>query len=243
MQKGVFSRAEQEAIASLGGFDAVSARADRILCAHGFLRGFFTRRERRLILQQRRGPMRAIEISFSPSKSVRAHIEDLLKQAKELQAEAGGTAYVGAMLQHLVGAKLDIVLGPGKVQHRGFSVADHPTARNADYEVGGVAIHVTTNPTEALVRKCASNLKAGLRPVIVTLGDSVPGAVCLLKRAKLEDRVDVLDAGQFLTANIYERSRFEAADCKGSLGSLLDRYNDIVKKVETDPGLHIRVGQ
>jgi len=77
------------------------------------------------------------------------------------------------MLQHLVGAKLDLVLGNGKIEHHGFSVADQSTERRGDYEVEGVAIHVTTHPSEALVRKCAANLQAGLKPVIVTIGDGV----------------------------------------------------------------------
>ena len=33
------------------------------------------------------------------------------------------------MLQHLVGAKLDAVLGGGQINHHGFSVADHSTGR------------------------------------------------------------------------------------------------------------------
>jgi len=62
------------------------------------------------------------------------------------------------MLQHQVGAKLDVVLGQGKIQHQGSSVADHSTERNTDFQVEAVTIHVTTNPTEALIRKCAANL-------------------------------------------------------------------------------------
>ena len=76
-----------------------------------------------------------------------------------MQANAGGTNYVGAMLQHLVGAKLDLVL----------------------------------------------------------------------------------DAGQFLTANVYERSFFKAAECKVTLGKLLERYNEIVASCETDPTLQIKL--
>lgn len=178
---------------------------------------------------------------FDPAKSLRANIEGLLAQAQELQAQAGGTAYVGAMLQHLVGAKLDIVLGPGKVKHRGFSVADRSTARNADFEVGAVAIHVTTHPSEALVRKCDANLKTGSKPVIVTCADGVSGAAFLLKNASLEHRVDVLDIAQFLTANVYEHSHFQAAECKVTLQALLERYNRIVADCETDPSLTIKM--
>jgi len=61
---------------------------------------------------------------FDPSKSIQANIEDLLLQASEAQANAGGANYIGAMLQHLVGAKLDLVLGEGIVKHHGSSVAD-----------------------------------------------------------------------------------------------------------------------
>jgi hypothetical protein len=178
---------------------------------------------------------------FDPGKSLRSNLGDLLQQAKELQSDSGGTAYVGAMLQHLVGAKLDVVLGAGKILHHGFSVADQSTDRKADYQVETVALHVTTHPSEALIRKCASNLQAGLKPLIVTLDDGVSGALFLLAGAGLAERVDVLDIGQFLTANIYERSLFKAADCKTTLSRLLERYNEIVVSCETDPSLVVKL--
>lgn len=179
---------------------------------------------------------------FDAGKSLRANIGDLLQQAQALQADAAGNNYVGAMMQHLVGAKLDVVLGEGKIRHHGSSVADQSTERQADFQVEAVAIHVTTHPTEALVRKCANNLNSGLKPVIVTLSDGVTGAEFLLKNSPLADRVDVLDLGQFLTANIYERSLFKTSDCKVTLVKLLDRYNQIVGTCETDPSLRIRLG-
>jgi hypothetical protein len=178
---------------------------------------------------------------FDPGKSLRANINDLLDQAAVLQSSGGGTNYVGAMLQHLVGAKLDIVLGRGKIRHHGFSVADQSTARNADYQVETVAIHVTTHPTEALVRKCGENINAGLKPLIITLADAVRPADFILQTFELSDRVDVLDAAQFLTANVYERSLFKAADCKMTLTALLERFNEIVASCETDPSLLVKI--
>jgi hypothetical protein len=179
--------------------------------------------------------------SRETDRSLRANIEDLLEQAREVQANAGGTNYVGAMLQHLVGAKLDLVLGAGKIKHHGFSVADHSTDRKGDFQLEAIAIHITTHPSEALVRKCADNIRAGLNPVIISIGDGVTGAAFLLKNSNLIDRVDVLDAGQFLTANVYERSLFKAARCKVTLGKLLERYNEIVAMCEADPTLRIRM--
>jgi len=178
---------------------------------------------------------------FDPGMSLRANINDLVSQASDLQASGGGTNYVGAMLQHLVGAKLDVVLGPGKIHHHGFSVADQPTDRKADYQIENVAIHVTTHPSEALIAKCRDNLNAGLKPLIITLGEAVRAAEFTLKAFDLNDRVDVLDAAQFLTANVYERSFFKAAECKVTLSALLARYNSIVDECETDPCLHVKL--
>lgn len=181
------------------------------------------------------------KFQFDPGKSVAANLADIFRQAAEIQKNSGGMNYVGAMLQHLVGAKLDMVLGDGVAQHHGSSVADHSTERKADFEVNGVAIHVTTHPTEALIRKAASNLKDGLRPVIVTVAEGVEGAAYLLQTSEWKDRIDVIDAAQFLTANVYERSLFHAGECKATLATILTRYNQIVAACETDPVLQIRL--
>jgi ribonuclease BN (tRNA processing enzyme) len=148
----------------------------------------FRKSEREHIRRGRHFSKACIEFRFDPGKSLRANIDDLLNQALEAQANAGGVNYVGAMIQHLVGAKLDLVLGEGKVAHHGFTVADHSMARKADFEVGAVAIHVTTNPSEALIRECAGNLNDGLKPVIVTCGSGVSGAAFLLEGANLAQR-------------------------------------------------------
>jgi hypothetical protein len=177
---------------------------------------------------------------FDTGKSVAANLAEIFQQAAEIQKNSGGANFVGAMLQHLVGAKLDIVLGQGVAQHHGFSVADHSTDRPGDFEVNGVAIHVTTHPTEALIRKVAKNLQSGLKPLIVTLADGVVGAGFLLKNTEWKDRIDIIDATQFLTANVYERSFFKAGECKATLTGILNRYNEIVAECETDPVLHIR---
>lgn len=178
---------------------------------------------------------------FDPGKSLHANIEDLLRQAHEVQENSGGTNYVGAMLQHLVGAKLDLVLGSDKVKHHGFSVADHSTERTGDFHVGAMAIHVTTHPSEALVRKCIENLNNGLKPLIVTIAEGVNGAVFLLRNAALLERVDVLDGVQFLTANVYERSLFQVSDYRLTLSRLLTRYNEIVSSCEADPTLRVKI--
>ncbi len=183
------------------------------------------------------------KLNFDSGQSITANVQDLVNQAKAIQSNSGGTNYVGAMLQHLVGAKLDLVLGMGKIKHHGFSVADHSTDRQGDFQINSVAIHVTTHPNEALVRKCGENIKHGLKPLIVTTSEGVGGAAFLLRNSELLNRVDVVDCTQFLTVNLYERSLFMVAECKITLTKLLERYNQIVEECETDPVLRVNIGK
>jgi hypothetical protein len=175
---------------------------------------------------------------FDPARSLSSCVRDLLTQAVVRQRESKGTMYAGAVMQHLVGAKLDWV-SKGEVEHHGFSVADAPSNRRGDFIVGDVAIHVTTAPTEALIKKCESNLSAGLRPLIVTTRHGVGGAMALAEAISIDERVDIIDIEQFLAANIYERSVFNAAARPVAIRDLIDRYNSIVSKVESDPSLRI----
>ena len=138
---------------------------------------------------------------------------------------------------------MDLVLGLGKVEHHGFSVADKSTERSGDFQINAVAIHVTTHPTEALVRKCGDNIKNGLKPLIVTTDQGVAGMAFLLVNSDLKNRVDVVDCSQFLTVNLYERSLFMVNECKITLTKLLERYNQIVDECETDPVLRVNLGK
>lgn len=182
----------------------------------------------------------AMPFSFKldPNKSLRSCIRDLLAQAVERQREVQGTMYAGAVMQHLVGAKLDYVT-KGKVVHHGFSVADAPSNRSGDFLVGDVAIHVTTAPGEALIRKCQGNLTSGLRPIIVTTEDGVGGAKALAKQAGVDDRLDVIEIEQFIATNVYEWSLFERDARPTAIKDIIERYNRIVADCESDPSLRI----
>lgn len=172
------------------------------------------------------------------ARSLRASVADLLAQAVARQREVRGTMYAGAVMQHLVGAVLDLV-AEGAVVHHGASVADAPSSRSGDFLIGGVAIHVTTAPGDPLVQKCIGNLNGGLRPVIVTTEDGVGGAKAFARQAGVDERIDILEIEQFLTAKIYEASGFQQAALAATIGGLVGRYNAIVARCESDPSLRI----
>lgn len=181
------------------------------------------------------------KIRLDGSRSLRAVFADLLKQAEERQKTAPGVHYAGALMQHLVGAQLDCALGPGQLAHNSYSTADAPTGRAGDFLAGDVAIHVTTAPSEALIHKCGDNLDAGLRPVIITGKRGLPVAEGLAGNADLGERIDVFEIEQFLAANFHEPGAFNSEGRRAALDSLVERYNQIVEDVETDPGLKIEL--
>lgn len=179
-------------------------------------------------------------LKFDSSKSLSSIVSDLLAQAEKRQKDNPGTTYAGTVLQHLVGAKLDIILPEEKrVKHHGACVADSPTSRSGDFVLEGIAIHVTTTPGAALIGKCQKNINAGIRPVIVTTADGRFGAQSLAKVAGLEGRIDVIEAEQFIAANIMEWSHFAEGAQKIEIVKLLNAYNSIIDETETDPSLRI----
>lgn len=180
-------------------------------------------------------------LHYDPSKSLRSIISDLLEQAVKRQKDNPGATYAGTMLQHLVGAKLEMILPKDKrPQHHGANVADAPTARSGDFVFDDVAIHVTTAPTESLFRKCKDNLGTGLRPIIVTIADSRAGAESLAKIQGIEDRIDIIEAEQFIATNVMEWGHFSTPLQQDQVHKLIDHYNQIINDVETDQSLKVK---
>jgi hypothetical protein len=181
------------------------------------------------------------KIKLDASRSLRSVVRDVIGQAEERQKNTPGMSYAGAVLQHLVGAKLDCALGKGHVKHNSFSTADAPGGRAGDFFLGDVAIHVTTFPGEALIGRCRDNLNDGYRPVLVTLQRGLTVAEGLANNVGLAERIDAFEIEQFVALNLYELAKFAADGRKTAVTDLVNRYNEIVDEVETDPSLKIEL--
>jgi hypothetical protein len=173
------------------------------------------------------------------SKSIRSIVSDLIDAALARQRDCPGVMIAGAVMQHLVGAKIETALPEAKIKHEGFAVADAPAGRKGDFLIGDTAIHVTTAPTEALIRKCCDNLSQNLRPLIITTQSGVGGAVALAKNADVAERIDILEIEQFVATNIYKWSAFQQAKQTLAVRQLVDAYNRVIDQCETDPSLKI----
>lgn len=178
-------------------------------------------------------------LSLDSASSIRTFVKRLLDQAEARQKASAGMMYVGTVMQHLVGAKLELVLGEAMVRHESASASDQSTSRGGDFNVGDVAIHVTAAPSEALLRKCQSNLEKGLRPLIVTTVKGATLGRISAENAGLHERIDIFEIDQWIASNVMEWARFEAGARRLKIDELVTRYNLIVDKVENDPSLRI----
>jgi len=179
------------------------------------------------------------KIRLDASRSLRTVVRDVLLQAEERQKNTPGMYYVGGVMQHLIGAKLDCALGAGQFEHNSFSTSDAQTGRAGDFFVGDVAIHVTTSPGEAVIERCRDNLNDGFRPVLVTMQRGLTVAEALADNAGIADRIDVFEVEQFIALNLYELGKFAAEGRRVAVADLVNRYNEIVEDVETDPSMKI----
>ncbi|MBB1093102.1 DUF4928 family protein [Rhodopseudomonas palustris] len=183
------------------------------------------------------------KIRLDASRSLRMVVRDLFAQAEERQRNATGVYYVGGVLQHLVGAKLDCALGYGHFTHNSFSTSDQQTGRVGDFLLGDVVIHVTTSPGEAVIERCRDNINDGYRPILVTMQRGLTVGEVLAENAGIADRLDVFEIEQFVALNLYELGKFAAEGRRVAVADLVKRYNEIVDEFETDPGLKIEFRQ
>lgn len=182
-----------------------------------------------------------LSFRLDPAKSLRAVVRDLISQAERRQSENSGATIVGTILQHLVGAKLSVLLGTDAPMH-GASVADAVSDRAGDFEFGDVVIHVSTAPGEALMRKCRNNLEDGKKPLVITTYKRIPQAEGHAEDEGIADRVEIFDVEQFLAGNIYELGRFGSEGRGRTAKAIIERYNELVDTLETDPSLRIAIG-
>jgi hypothetical protein len=182
-----------------------------------------------------------LRLKVDSSKSIRSIVSDLIESAFNRQRECPGVMVAGAVIQHLVGAKIATALPDIKITHEGFSVADAPSGRRGDFLIGDTAIHVTTAPTEALIRKCCDNLSQSIRPLVITTQSGVGGAIALAKNADVAERIDIIEIDQFIATNVYEWSAFQQTKRSVTVRQMVEAYNRIIDQCETDPSLKIEM--
>lgn len=178
------------------------------------------------------------ELKLDPSLGLRAMVRHLMKQAEDRQRQQQGFNFAGTLAQHLIGAKLDLVLGVDPSRHHGANQND-TGGRHGDFLLNDVCIHVTTAPATLLMQKCKENLSHGLWPIIVTIYSRVAVAEALAEDIEIGSRIDIFEIEQFIATNMFELSLFKPSDRRIKVGEFVARYNELIDKHETDPSLKI----
>lgn len=182
-----------------------------------------------------------LRLRVDTGSTLKTCIGGIFEEARRRQSGIRGATILGAVMQHLVGAKLEVLYPDQTIQHCGYSVADSPTGRSGDFEMGDCVIHVTTTPSQPLLQKCLENLERGLRPLVISTAAGAAMAENLADEIGQGRRIEVLDVTQFLVSNLLEWTGFEGSRRRNSFEELIERYNDIVESCETDPSLKIEV--
>lgn len=182
-----------------------------------------------------------MSIRVDLSSPVSYLISDVLAQARQRQRETPGSTAEGAVLKHLIGAKLAVRLGNDFIAHQPYSTLDVPTSWGSDFDIprNAISIHVTTSPTVRLMAKCKANIEAGRRPIIIVPDHRILATVALAENAGQKNRVEVLGAERFISGNVTLLSIASARSIAEQVREVLDAYNRIVILYEGDPSLQI----
>jgi hypothetical protein len=174
-----------------------------------------------------------IKFVFDPKWSTWQTIHCLLETSqKESKA--------GPMCQHLVGAKLQLRFPTLNISNESATTADKQTHRAGDFEIENTVFHVTVSPMDGVFKKCADNLRDGLKVYLI-----VPDSKLALSRALAGDCCDAQIAVEsfesFVSQNIEEVGYFSSANLKHNLRTLLELYNRRVDAVEADKSIMIEL--
>ncbi|RDS19008.1 hypothetical protein C3992_01794 [Escherichia coli] len=127
-----------------------------------------------------------ITVDLDYNKPVASVVSDILKASAERSDKP-----TGAVLQHLIGAKLQLRFPNVKIGSDRANAADLHTDREGDFQVGTTAFHVTTAPMEKLISRCVENKRAGYRPVILTLESKVIAARQMADNVGMSEQIAV----------------------------------------------------
>ena len=91
------------------------------------------------------------------------------------------------------------------------------------------------------MQKCAENLKAGLRPILLIPREQENKARILAQDEGIDTKLDIVSIENFVALNIIELATEEKKDFFSVLKEIVAIYNKRLSEVETDLSLQIEV--
>jgi hypothetical protein len=173
-------------------------------------------------------------VEFDFSDSATQFIKKIVATAKERNQ-------AGAVVQHLIGAKLALRFPDLEIENHSYTTADKQLGRRGDFEIQDAIFHVTVAPSEALMKKMQSNLAENYRVVLITSSDRYSASCQLADVAGILNRVDIYPVESFVAQNMDELSKFSRAAFLKIFLELLRTYNSRVDAIESEKSLPIEI--
>lgn len=174
-----------------------------------------------------------IELSIDRRQAPVTWVNSLMERAR---GKSGGIVE-----QHLVGAKLARRFPGIVITNHPAHAADVQTDRLGDFEIRDTVYHVTARVSEDVIEKCAANVRANKRPVLLVprrIEELISG-VAVSKG--VYENISIISIEDFLAVNIIELAAGDNSDFFDVLGEIIDIYNERLREVETDLSLQIEV--
>lgn len=176
-----------------------------------------------------------LSVSIDATRPVSSIVADIISAARDR-----GDKPTGTVVQHLVGAKLELRFPELEIGRDRANAADQQTNRPGDFLVGTTAFHVTMTPATKLLDRVRENLRDGYRPVVLVPENEVDFAQGLFRSEHdLQNRVGVQSIETFVGTNVEEIALFDSAAVKRSVALLVRMYNERIEQVEADISLRI----
>ena len=147
----------------------------------------------------------------------------------------------GIVEQHLVGAKLERRFPKTAIPNHPAHAGDLQTSRVGDFQISKLVYHVTAAPGRKVMQRCAENVTAGLRPILLVPTEQVNKARVLAQDEQIENQLGVISIEDFIALNIIELATEENKELFAVLIEIVAIYNRRLAAVETDLSLQIEV--
>lgn len=182
---------------------------------------------------------RPLDLKYNPRNSMLSCIDALTSEVRAREKKMTGRMIAGTVIQHMVGSMLE--LDGSAVSHSPSNKADKQYGRHGDFDIADTVWHVTSSPTESLIRKCRDNISSGLRPIVVTFEKKRNAVTTLSENVGIDDKIEVIGFELMFIQFVIGRM------AKGQLHTeaideLLKKFNDIMTNVEKNKSLCINRG-
>lgn len=179
---------------------------------------------------QHKGPLL---VRIDPKHSPVTWVHMILESARERSN--------GVVEQHLAGAKLvrrfKNILVPNYPAHAGGM----QTMRAGDFEISNSVFHVTAIPSPIVIQKCATNIKAGLHPILLVPSEQMNKAQALAEVEGIDEELTIKSIENFVSTTIIDLANEENKDFFAVLQEIVQIYNRRLAEVETDLSLQIEL--